>query len=38
MIVDEKHFIANCKINQVEWDIFYTKIMQVDQSFMDLHA
>ena len=38
MIDDEMHFIANCKINQVDRDIFYTKIMQVDQSFMVLHA
>ena len=38
MIDDEMHFITNCKINQVEQDILYCNIMQVDQSFMDLHA
>ena len=38
MIEDEMHFITNCKINQVERDILYSNIMQVDQSFMDLHA
>ena len=38
MIEDEMHFITNCKINQVERDILYSNIIQVDQSFMDLHA
>ena len=38
MIDDEMHLIMNCKINQVERDILYSNIMQVDQSFMDLHA
>ena len=38
MIDDEMHFITNCKINQVERDILYSNIMQMDQSFMDLHA
>ena len=38
MIDDEMHFIMNCKINQVERDILYSNIMQVDQSFVDLHA
>ena len=38
MIDNEMHFIMNCKMNQVERDIFYSNMMQVDQSFMDLHA
>ena len=38
MIEDEMHFILNCKINQVERDMVYCNIMQVDQSFMDLYA
>ena len=38
MIEDEMHFITNCKFNQVERDILYCNIMQVDQSFMDLCA
>ena len=38
MIDDEMHFITNCKINQVERDILYSNIMQVDKSFTELHA
>ena len=38
MIDDEMHFSTNCKLNQVERDTLYRNIMQVDQSFMDLHA
>ena len=38
MIDDEMYFITNCKINQVERDVLYSNIMQVDQSFMDFHT
>ena len=38
MVDYEMHFITNCKINQVERDILDSNIMQVDQSFMNLHA
>ena len=32
------HFITNCKINQFEQDTLYCNMMQVDQSFMNLHG
>ena len=38
MIEDEMQFSTNCKINQVEKDLLNCNIMQVDQSFMDLHT